>query len=308
MHTSLRLSTMQELAVIVEQFSGGEGLHRTAISGLSLLRATAPFKTPMHSVHEPALCLVVQGAKQVILNGEVYSYDPSRYLIVSMEVPVSGQVTRASADEPYLCVKLDLDAGEIAALILMSGLGATREPTLSRAMALAPTSAPLLDAVLRLTRLLESEEDIEALAPLARREILYRLLKSEQGAQMRQIAATGGPSQRVARAIGWLKKHFAEPLHIEEIARQVHMSPSSLHHHFKAVTAMSPLQYQKQLRLQEARRLMLATDVDAASAAYRVGYESPSQFGREYRRLFGAPPATDVRRLREQIPGVSTRA
>jgi transcriptional regulator GlxA family with amidase domain len=163
-------------------------------------------------------------------------------------------------------------------------------------------SAEMLDACLRLTRLLDAPEDAAALAPLARREILYRVLKSEQGAQLRQIATTDGQAQRISRAIAWLKKHYDQPLRIEDLARGAHMSASSFHHHFKAITAMTPLQYQKHLRLQEARRLMLTQDVDAGTAAHRVGYESPSQFGREYNRLFGAPPARDLRRLRAELP------
>lgn len=282
-----------------------DGMRSSAIPGLTLLRESAPTAEAIHGLHEPALCLVVQGAKQILLNGQAYAYDASRYLVVSVEVPIAGRVLQASAAEPYLCLRLNLDAGDIAALMLQTGLGSAPARGVSRALTLSRTSEALLEAVLRLSRLLDTPDDIATLAPLAQREILYRLLKSEQGAQLCQIAATDGQTQRIARAIHWLKQRFDQPLRIDEMAREVHMSSSSLHHHFKAVTAMSPLQYQKQLRLQEARRLMLTHDVDAATAGHRVGYESPSQFGREYSRLFGAPPATDLRRLRERMPAAA---
>ncbi len=294
---------LRELARLIERQSPVDGVHATALPGVAFLRQSAPTGEPIHAVHEPALCVIVQGAKQVSLNGEIYSYDASRHLVVSVDLPISAQVTQATKNEPYLCVRMDLQPAQIAALILEAGLPASANRAGSRALAVAQTSPPLLDAVSRLVRLLDSPEDIRTLAPLAMREILYRLLKSEQGHQLRQIAATDGQTQRVARAIAWLKKHFDQPLRIEEIAKDLGMSVSSLHHHFKAVTAMSPLQYQKQLRLQEARRLMLVQDVDVATAGHRVGYESPSQFGREYSRLFGAPPARDLRRLRELPAG-----
>ena len=294
---------LKELSQLIHRQTPGDGAHPTSLPGVSLLRQGGPTGEPIHAVHEPSMCLIVQGAKRVSLNGEEYSYDASRHLVVSVDLPISAQVTHATEDEPYLCFKLDLQPAQIAALILEAGIPPAPERGGSRALAVIQTSPQLLDAVLRLMRLVESPEDIRTLAPLAIREILYRLLKSEYGHQLRQIAATDGQTQRVARAIGRLKKHFDQPIRIEDIARDLNMSVSSLHHHFKAVTSMSPLQYQKQLRLQEARRLMLVQDVDAATAGHRVGYESPSQFGREYSRLFGAPPVRDMRRLREQAPG-----
>ena len=291
---------LEELSGLIQRKAATDGIHATALPGVTLYRQAAPTGEPIHAVHEPAMCLVVQGTKQVLLNEELYEYDASRHLVVSVDLPISGQVTKATSKEPYLCFRLDLQPAQIAALILDAGLSASPERGVSRGLAVAQTSPQLLDAVLRLAKLLDSPEDIRTLAPLATREILYRLLKGEHGHQLRQIAATDGQTQRISRAIGWLKKHFDQPLRIEDIARDLNMSVSSLHHHFKAVTAMSPLQYQKQLRLQEARRMMLVQDVDAATAGHRVGYESPSQFGREYSRLFGAPPARDLRRLREQ--------
>ncbi|QRK14049.1 AraC family transcriptional regulator [Archangium violaceum] len=294
---------LAELASLIERFTPGDGVHPTAIPRVSLLRAERPGE-PLHVLYQPALCVIAQGSKQVMLGEEVYPYDASHYLVVSVDLPVTGQVTRATPKAPYLCFQLDLDPVELAELILKAGLPAPVQRGPSRGLFLSQTTPALLDAVLRLVRLLDAPEDIPMLAPLAIREILYRLLKGEHGWRLGQIATANSQAERIARAIAWIKSRFAEPLRIEDVAREVHMSPSSLHHQFKAVTAMSPLQYQKQLRLQEARRLLLSADVDVATAGFRVGYESPSQFGREYRRLFGTPPGRDLRRLREMEPGL----
>ncbi|WNG42182.1 AraC family transcriptional regulator [Archangium violaceum] len=293
---------LAELASLIERFTPGDGVHPTAIPHVSLLRAARPGE-PLRVLSRPALCVIAQGSKQVMLGEEVYPYDASHYLVVSVDLPITGQVTRATPKAPYLCFQLDLDPVELADLILKAGQPAPMQRGPSRGLFLSQTTPAMLDAVLRLVRLLDAPEDIPMLAPLATREILYRLLKGEHGWRLGQIATENSQAQRIARAIGWIKSHFAEPLRIEDVAREVHMSPSSLHHQFKAVTAMSPLQYQKRLRLQEARRLLLSADVDVATAGFRVGYESPSQFNREYRRLFGTPPGQDLRRLRETEPG-----
>jgi AraC-like DNA-binding protein len=294
-----RSPRLAELATAIERFAPRDGVHPTAIERMSLIRASRPGHERVHTVHQPAVCIIAQGSKQVMLGEEVYLYDASRHLVASVDLPVTARVVQATPQAPYLCFRLDLDPGEIASMLLQAGLPAASQRSTSRGLYLGETCPLLLDAVLRLVRLLETPEDIPALAPLAMREILYRLLKGEHGWRLNQIVTANSQAQRIARVISWLKAHFAEPLRIEDIAREVHMSTSSLHHHFKAVTAMSPLQYQKQLRLQEARRLMLSEDVDAATAGFRVGYESPSQFSREYSRLFGAPPARDQRRLRQ---------
>ncbi|AKI99312.1 AraC-like DNA-binding protein [Archangium gephyra] len=293
-----RSPRLAELAQAIERFAPRDGVHPTAIERMGLIRSSRPGE-PVHTLHQPALCIIAQGSKQVMLGEDVYQYDASHHLVVSVDLPITGQVLQATSQVPYLCFRLDLDPGELADMILQARLPAPAQRTPTRGMYLGETCPLLLDAVLRLVRLLDTPEDIPALAPLAMREILYRLLKGEHGWRLNQIVTANSQAQRIARVIGWLKEHFAEPLRIEDIAREVHMSTSSLHHHFKAVTAMSPLQYQKQLRLQEARRLMLSEDVDAATAGFRVGYESPSQFSREYSRLFGAPPARDQRRLRQ---------
>ncbi|WKB55942.1 AraC family transcriptional regulator [Eleftheria terrae] len=287
---------LTRLASLIQRATSGDGVFSTAIGRLALIRASQP-NQPLHAVQQPALCVVAGGAKRVMLQDEAYLYDRSRYLVASVELPVSGQVVQATPDAPYLCVRLDLDPGEIAGLLLQARLPAPPVPT-GRGLWLSRTSAPLLDAVLRLVALLDSPEDIETLAPLAMREIVYRLLKSPEGPLLAHLARADGPGQRVRKAIAWIRAHLDQPLRIEALAREAHMSPSSLHQHFKALTSMSPLQYQKQLRLQEARRLLLSEVADAATAGHRVGYSSPSQFSREYRRRFGAPPARDIERLR----------
>ncbi|MCW7537943.1 AraC family transcriptional regulator [Aquabacterium sp. A7-Y] len=287
---------LARLATHIERATPGDGVFATAIGRLALIRASQP-NQPVHALHQPALCVVARGAKRVMLQDQVYLYDPSRYLVASVDLLVSGQVLQATPEAPYLCVRLELDPGEIAGLMLQTQAPAA--PALAgRGLWLSRTTEPLLDAVLRLVGLLETPEDIETLAPLAIREIVYRLLKSPEGPLLAHIARADGHGQRIRNAIAWIKTHLEQPLRIETLARAVHMSPSSLHQHFKAVTAMSPLQYQKQLRLQEARRLLLSEVADAASAGHRVGYASPSQFSREYRRQFGAPPARDIERLR----------
>jgi AraC-like DNA-binding protein len=288
---------LDELAALIDRFTPGDGFHRTAIARLQLMRASQPGEATC-AVTEPAMGIIAQGAKRVILQNEIYIYDRAQFLVASVDLPVTGQVIRASKAEPYLAFRLELDTKEIASLMLQAELAEPGERPSSRGLFLTRANPSMLDAVLRLLRLLESPADIPALAPLAEREVLYRLLKSEEGWRVRQMATVHTQAQRIGKAIRWLKTHFADPLQIDALASDVNMSASSLHHHFKAVTAMSPLQYQKQLRLQEARRLLLAEGIDAATAGHRVGYESPSQFSREYSRLFGAPPVRDLQRLR----------
>jgi AraC-like DNA-binding protein len=292
---------LDEMAALIERFAPLEGVNETPIPRVKLARSSQSGGC-VHGVHEPALGIIVQGSKRVMLADEVYIYDRSSFLVASVDLPVSAQVEDASPAKPYLGFRLDLDVREIASLVAQAELPAPGEQAPSRGLFVGALREPMMQAVLRLLRLLETPEDIPALAPLIEREVLYRLLRSEQGWRVAQMSTVHSQSQRIGKAIGWLKKHFAEPLQIESFARDVNMSPSSLHHHFKAVTAMSPLQFQKQLRLQEARRLLLAEGVDAATAGHRVGYESASQFSREYSRLFGAPPARDLRRLRDLQP------
>lgn len=289
-----------ELAHRVQRQATADGVSATPIPGFAIMRLSAP--TPLQpTVYEPCICIVVQGRKQAVLADEYYVYDPLNYLVVSMALPISGQVIEATRERPYLCLRIDIDAMEINKLLQqlpISSAWTSPPPTDNRALFLARTSAPLLDAVLRLVRLLDTPEEAAILAPLALREIHYRVLTGELGQRLCDLCAIDGQAQRIARVITLLKARYDEPLRMEELAAAAHLSVSALHHRFKAVTAMSPLQYQKQLRLQEARRLMLSEGLEAAAAGHRVGYESPSQFSREYRRLFGAPPRAETQRQR----------
>lgn len=270
----------------------------TAIPSLDLRRFDGPTEVAAY-LHEPSICLIAQGAKRVLLGEEIYEFDAHHFLLTSVNLPVMAQITEASPEAPYLSLMLKLDQRELAQLMVDKNLPSPRTQQASRAMAVSGVSAPLLGAFRRLIDLLEQPEDIPILAPLIQREIFYRLLTGEQGARLRQIAAAGSHSQQIARAINWLKGNYQKPLRVDDLAAQTGMSTSNFHHHFRSLTAMSPLQFQKRLRLSEARRLMLMESLDAATASFQVGYESPSQFSREYSRLFGAPPLRDIKTLHQ---------
>jgi AraC-like DNA-binding protein len=286
-----------ELAALIDGNVSEDGVHPTAIPRLSLIRSSQPTE-PLHVVHQPAVCFVAQGRKQVMVGDAIHVYDAAKYLVVSVEVPIVGQILEASPSQPYLCLRLDLDPVAIGALMLDAGVAPARDSAPVSALSLSPLSAELLDAVVRLTRLLTTPREISILAPLIEREVLYRLLLGDQISHLRQIALSESRMQQVNRAITWIKENFREPFSVDAVAGEARMSPSAFHQHFKAVTSMSPLQYQKQLRLQEARRLILTQTLDAAASGHAVGYDSPSQFSREYKRLFGAPPARDAAKLR----------
>jgi AraC-like DNA-binding protein len=289
---------LHDLARLVERICVEDGDRTTAIPGVSLHRYARPIGRT-YCLYEPAVVIAVQGVKRALLGNESYPFDRTQCLITSVEVPVMSEIVRATHDEPFLGIVLRLDPQRIAELIAGMGTVDLQAPPRARGLATTPLSEELVDATLRLVRLLETPQDIPIIAPLIEREILYRLVTGEHGTHLRHVAAAGSRSHQVVKAVAWVKERFAHPLRIAELARTVGMSESTLHHHFKAITSMSPLQYQKQLRLQEARRLMLADGLDAASAGERVGYESPTQFSREYRRLYGAPPLRDVSRLRQ---------
>jgi AraC-like DNA-binding protein len=274
------------------------GLLVTAIPGLSLSRWDAP-NQPTSYMYEPSLCVVAQGVKRVLLGDDTYVLDVHRFLITSVDLPTVTQIIQASREKPYLSLILKLDQHEMSQLMADSNLPPPRAQQSSRGMATGAVTLPLLSAFQRLIDLLAEPEDIPILAPIIQREIIYRLLVGDQGARLRQIASAGSQSHQIAQAIDWLKRHYIRPLRIDDLAAQAHMSPSTFHHHFRALTAMSPLQYQKWLRLNEARRLMLTEHLDAATAALQVGYASPSQFSREYSRMFGAPPLRDITYLRQ---------
>jgi AraC-like DNA-binding protein len=274
------------------------GLLVTAISALSLSRRDEPTQ-PTSYMYEPSICLIAQGAKRVLLGDDTYVFDVHHFLITSVDLPTVVQIIQASQEKPYLGLILNLDRREISQLMVDSHLPPPRAQQSSRGMAIGEVTLPLLIAFQRLIDLLAEPKDIPILAPIIQREIMYRLLVGDQGARLLQIASAGSQSHQIAQAIDWLKRHYTLPLRIDDLAAQVHMSPSTFHHHFRALTAMSPLQYQKWLRLNEARRLMLTERLDAATAAFQVGYESPSQFSREYSRVFGVPPLRDITYLRQ---------
>lgn len=253
----------------------------------------------LHSVSIPAFCVITQGSKEVLLGGDRYQYDPMHYLLATVELPIASQILEASPEKPFLSLRLDLDPTLVGSVMVEAGYPSAQRGGSVKAIAVSPLDANLLDAVVRLVRLLDAPSEVHVLAPLIKREIIYRLLMGAQGNRLCQIAVLGGYTHHIARAVDRLRKDFNQPLRIEDIARELGMSVSGFHHHFKSVTAMSPLQFQKQLRLQEARRLMLGQNLDATSAAYRVGYDDASHFNREYKRLFGAPPMRDIERLRE---------
>jgi len=292
-------SAQAELAERVARLAPLDGIHGTAVPALSLSR-TSQQTAAMPVLHEPSLCVVVQGRKRAFLNDDVFYYDALNYLVVSVTLPVRGHVIEASPEQPYLGLKLQLDMDQLARLLLELGKqNPGSASAANRGMFVARMGNHLLDAVLRLVRLLDTPEDIAVLGPSIEREIYYRVLRGELGPRLVQMAQGDGSNNRIVRAIAWLKQYYAEPLRIDELAASLHMSPSALHHRFKAVTAVSPLQYQKQLRLHEARRLMFSDGLDCAAAGHQVGYESPSQFSREYRRLFGAPPSLEIARLKQ---------
>jgi len=268
------------------------------LQGLYLSRSSMPLK-PLHSVLEPSVCVIAQGSKEVLQGESRYRYDPSQYLLASVELPHVSQVLEASKERPYLSLRLELAPTLVGSVMVEAGHSSPPGPADVRAIAVSPLDVHLLDAFVRLVRLLDAPAEAQVLLPLITREIIYRLLMGEQGGRLRHLAILGGYTPHIARAVDRLRRDFDQPLRIEQIAHDLGMSVSGLHHHFKAVTAMSPLQFQKRLRLQEARRLMLGEDLDAASAAYRVGYHDASHFNREYKSLFGVPPMRDVQQLRE---------
>lgn len=289
----------EELTERIVQAIGHDGKIEP-LKGLHFNRISSPSER-LHSVSIPAFCAIAQGSKEVILGSDLYQYDPMRYLLATAELPVISQILEASKQKPYLSIRLDLDPALVGSVMVEAGYSSPQKGSSVKAIDVSPLDANILNAVVRLVRLLDSPAEAYILAPLIKREIIYRLLMGKQGDRLRQIAILGGYTHNIARAVERLRKDFDQPLRIENLARELGMSVSGFHQHFKAVTAMSPLQFQKQLRLQEARRLMLGQNLDASSTAYRVGYDDVSHFNREYKRLFGEPPMRDVERLREAV-------
>ena len=287
------------LASLIRAYAPHDGRFELRIPGVHASRASRTNTELVHAMARPALCIVAQGTKTVLLRQEVYEYDASRMLVFSVDLPVAGQVTRASHSEPYLGFRLDLDPHKIAELVSkVYPHGLPRVPE-NRGIFVSQADMGIVNAAARLLELMAHPGEAELLAPLIIEEILIRLLRSPVGVRVAQIGLTESNANGVAKAVSWLRANFSQPMKVEKLAELAHMSVSSFHQHFKAVTSMSPVQFQKVLRLQEARRLMLSMMVDAGTASWRVGYQSASQFSREYGRFFGLAPTKDIARLRE---------
>lgn len=270
----------------------------SAIPNLTFYRFNAPTQ-PTSYLLEPSICLIMQGSKRVVLGEKELRYDECSFFVTSIELPLIAQIVNASAEKPYLGMVLRLDRMEIVRLVMESSLPHSKSNSTAQAIELGFITKHLLNAISRMVDLLEEPELIPLLFPLIQREILLRLLLSGTGPKIRQIAVGGSPTHQISKAIGWIKNNLRERLQVENLAAMSSMSVSTLHHHFRALTSFSPLQFQKRLRLNEARWLMVENHLDASSAAFEVGYESPSQFSREYSRMFGSPPLRDVKKLAE---------
>lgn len=290
----------KKLALLINSFAHKDGFTSTAIPSLDLIRAS-DIKEPLHNIYEPSLCIIAQGEKLVLLGEETYKYDSNSYLVASVQLPITGRILHASKECPFLCARLSFSSDQILDIIKEVNKDLSEKSDSVRGMLVSKTSTQLLDAVIRLVNLLNTPNDIPVLAPLFIHEILYRILQDNQGYLIKQFVNKGSNAQSIAKVIKYINDDISKPLRIDDLAEIVNMSPSSLHHHFKKVTAMSPLQYQKQIRLQEARRLLLSEIAEAAEVAFKVGYESPSQFSREYARMFGLPPISDVKNLRQSL-------
>lgn len=288
----------RQIADLLMSKAPEEGIHGTSLAGVEIFRKDSPSNC-VRAVYEPALCLVAQGSKTVRLGDKEIFYGPLTYMVTTVELPVTGQVVDASEDEPYLAIKMAIEPKDVADVVLELGEELIGKPEKCPCgLSIAPVDYGILDAMTRLAKLLDSPTDAKILAPLIKREIIYRALVGPMGAWMRHFVKTDSHAHRITKVIEELKERFAEPLRVSELAESANMSESALYHTFKEVTRMSPMQYQKKLRLHEARRLMLSEGLEASTASYKVGYESPSHFSREYSRLFGAPPRADVMKLR----------
>jgi AraC-like DNA-binding protein len=285
------------LARAIRRFAQTDGDHNTAIPALTLHRRKGPTE-PLHCIYNLGLGVVAQGDKQVLLGDESIDYGPGQSMLTTIDLPVVSHVTRASIAEPFLGMMLTLDVRSIVQMASEMDEPRPRREDAYRSISFEALDGGLFDAVVRLVNLLGEPALIPRLAPLIQQEVTIRLLTGPHGAQLRHLVTAGSPSQQIAKAVAWLKQNFVQALHGDDLADRAHMSPSTFRQHFRTLTGVSPLQYQKQLLLQEARQLMLNENLDAGSAGGRVGYESASQFSREYSRLFGAPPQRDITRMR----------
>ena len=284
-----------ELARKIAFFIGSEERWGTEVPGLTLTRRTGP-TAPASGTYEPSLAVLAQGRKRVALGQRAFIFDESRFLLTSLDLPIIGEVIEASEEKPFLGLLLKFEMPVVRELLSHEEIPLA--PSNSPAIATGETTPDLLDACCRLVGLLEKPQDIPFLSGLIQREIIYRILQAPAGARLRAIATLGDQSNRTAKTIAWIRTHYAKALRVEELAQLAGMGVSTFHHHFRSLTAMSPIQYQKQMRLHAARGRMLTDGLDAASAAFEVGYESASQFNREYSRYFGQPPVRNIRALR----------
>ncbi|WP_077308261.1 AraC family transcriptional regulator [Terribacillus halophilus] len=288
----------KEIIELIERYTRNDGTYPSNVPSLFFSRYS-DVTEPRYGIQNPSLCIVVQGEKQVLLAEERFTYGPANYFVSSVDLPITGQVTHATMEKPYLSLKLEFTPSDVLEILQETSLNAKPKRDLNRAMFVSNLNLTLMDSVTRLVRLVDSPNDIPILAPLITKEILYRVLIDQHGDALKQIALKGSYTSRVKEAIAFIMDNFKRTFRMEELAEIANMSVSSLHRNFKEVTAMSPLQFQKQLRLQEARRLLLTESTDATDAAFQVGYESPSQFSREYARMFGLPPIQDIKKMKE---------
>jgi len=295
--SEINVSYLSELIQVIDRNTSHEGVNETSINSLFFIRESH-ITDPKYRVYKPSLCIVVSGVKELLLGNERFKYGPRNYLVASVDLPVTGQVIEATPNAPYLALKIEFNPSQILEILTDTEFPTNSKVNAKRAIFVNELEGSILDAVIRLVRLLDSAEDIPILAPIFTKEILYRVVRGQNGSILQQIAIEGSTTNRISEVIEQIKANFYKSLRIEELAEIANMSVSSLHRHFKDVTAMSPLQFQKHLRLQEARLLLLSESSDAADVAFRVGYESPSQFSREYSRLFGFPPKEDLKRMR----------
>lgn len=283
---------MKELLQIVSEMSTGEGIRDTIIPSLKIIKTSHPHEK-IHTVYKPSLCVILQGEKDVSLADETLTYAPGEYIVVTVDLPVTGEVTQASPKKPYYCLMLEIDP--VMVFDILKEQSQSRTNPAKRGIFIGIVEDSMADAFIRLLKCLKNPKDVPVLSPMIIREIIYRLLNGKEGEAVKQLGIVGSQTQRIAKVIDSIKSGYATSLKMESLAKEAGMSSASFHKYFKEITLMSPLQFQKQLRLQEARRLLMTGDLDAGSVSYQVGYESPSQFSREYARLFGLPPKTDVK-------------
>lgn len=296
----LENESLKDLIALIERHTSNEGINPTAIPSLKLVRASKKTE-PLRAIYEPSLLFIAQGSKIVMLSNKTFQYDSETYLVTSVHLPIVGTIIKATPEEPYLCVQFNFEQEIIFDILRESNITFGKKSKSGLGLQVNKTTPKLLDAVLRLVRLLDSPEDVGGLLPLITREILYRLLQNDANGLLTQFAVVGTPAYNISKSIQFIKNNYSAQLRVEDLANEVSMSTSAFYSYFKKVTTMSPIQYQKQLRLMEARRLLLTKSMTAADVAFQVGYISPSQFSREYTRMHGLPPISDTKRIKNEL-------